>query len=391
MSDTWYAVENDTTDLPGLTVNDIPRGFPESVRVLVQGERLKVNPKNICGNFALNNGNMLVVRPKYQGIDPVSMLLYIHDSASAREIRDGSTELAEGDADMGLNRLSAMFSSSLIAFASRPKLFRRYSRKVDSEFATGRVDWVSTSLSSRRAEARPFKVTRPQPTFDISENRVIRTAAIKVQDLVPAGSIGSVVINKWARWEKVSLAEREDIRNVIKGLRSNNFGGSHSYYRNSLRLALVILGATGVDSGDSWETAGLVFRMPGLYEDFIRTGLMRKAVGTTLSIQKGFVTSSFLTASGETELIPDITVYRGGVVRAVLDVKYKEVDSKDLYQIYCYMTFAGLREAFIISPSATSERAVYTFDGKRITFLRLNSSSRSDIDELASRVLDLIA
>ena len=173
-------------------------------------------------------------------------------------------------------------------------------------------------------------------------------------------------------------------------MRTKNVGGSHSYYSNALGLSLVILQASGIDHGESWESDGYLFNMPGLYEDFVRTSLMRAAEPTALSVQKGFASSSFLLTNGEIELIPDLTIYRGGSIEAVLDVKYKVPDAKDLYQIYTYMQFARLNEAYIISPSVRTGDVVETFDGHRIKCLGLDSSSAIDVDALASRVIEAL-
>ena len=117
---------------------------------------------------------------------------------------------------------------------------------------------------------------------------------------------------------------------------------------------------------------------------------MRAAEPTALSVQKGFASSSFLLTNGEIELIPDLTIYRGGSIEAVLDVKYKVPDAKDLYQIYTYMQFARLNEAYIISPSVRTGDVVETFDGHRIKCLGLDSSSAIDVDALASRVIEAL-
>ena len=117
---------------------------------------------------------------------------------------------------------------------------------------------------------------------------------------------------------------------------------------------------------------------------------MRAAQPTTLSVQKGFASNSFLLTNGEVKLIPDITIYRGGSVQAVLDVKYKAPDAKDLYQVYSYMKFAQLSQAYIISPSVRTGSLAETFDGHRIMYLCLDSSSPLDVDKMATQVVNTL-
>ncbi|MDU7431809.1 MAG: hypothetical protein E7K76_13155, partial [Cutibacterium avidum] len=225
---------------------------------------------------------------------------------------------------------------------------------------------------------------------DIPENRIIKSAAKRVLGLLSSDAPGARVTHDWANWQASTFAGYDDIRKVSQMMRTKNVGGSHSYYSNALGLSLVILQASGIDHGERWESDGYLFNMPGLYEDFVRTSLMRAAEPTALSVQKGFASSSFLLTNGEIELIPDLTIYRGGSIEGVLDVKYKVPDAKDLYQIYTYMQFARLNEAYIISPSVRTGDVVETFDGHRIKGLGLDSSSAIDVDALASRVIEAL-
>ena len=107
--------------------------------------------------------------------------------------------------------------------------------------------------------------------------------------------------------------------------------------------------------------------MPGLYEDYIRTAFMRKSILKGLSCQKSFIPKSFLFSNGTCELEPDITIYNGSHPLAVLDVKYKVPDSKDYYQIFTYMKFAGLNKAFIISPFVRHNEVITAYDVARLS------------------------
>ena len=280
-----------------------------------------------------------------------------------------------------------MFSRELLSFSTKPKLFRRKPKMEYTSSAVGRISWAATSLRSYRGDAAPVLTRRLQPTFDIPENRVLRSAAKRVAQLLSNESPGARVVRDWAHWEAPASAQQEDIRKVSQILRKNDFGGSHSYYKNALKLSLIIPGASGVEAGDVWETNGILFNMPGLYEDFIRTSLMRNAEPTAFSVQKSFASNNFLLTNGEIELIPDITIYRGGSIRAVLDVKYKVPDSKDLYQVYTYMKFAQLDLAYIISPSVQTGQIVETFDAHRIIYLKLDSSAVAKVEGIASTIL----
>lgn len=87
------------------------------------------------------------------------------------------------------------------------------------------------------------------------------------------------------------------------------------------------------------------------------------------------------------ELIPDITIYEGTRIKAVLDVKYKAPDSKDFYQIYSYMQYAHLKEAFVISPAVEHEKTETVFDGSKVHFIRVDNSNASVLEFLAKKII----
>ena len=387
---TWHAVENEISALPGLTPADVPSGLPDNIRILLQGGVLQIQASNIAGNVPLLNGNRLVISPKHASLNPVSMLLYLHNSQSARLMDDAPSGYSSGSHDFGLSSLAEMLSRELLSLAAKPKLFRRKPILESTSSANGQINWPRTSLRARRGDAAPILTRRHRPTFDVPENRIIKSAANRILELLSNDTPGARVTHDWANWEASTFARYADIRKVTQMMRTTHVGGSHSYYSNALSLSLVILEASGVDHGESWESDGYLFNMPGLYEDFVRTSLMRAAQPTALSVQKGFASSSFLLTNGKIELIPDLTVYRGGTIKAVLDVKYKVPDAKDLYQIYTYMQFAHLNEAYIISPFIRTGDVVETFDGHQIKYLGLDSSSAVDVDALASRVIEAL-
>lgn len=109
---TWHAVENEISTLPGLTPADVPSGLPDNIRVLLQGGVLQILASNIAGNVPLLNGNRLVISPKHASLNPVSMLLYLHDSQSARLMDDAPSEYSSGSHEFSLSALAEMLSRS---------------------------------------------------------------------------------------------------------------------------------------------------------------------------------------------------------------------------------------------------------------------------------------
>ena len=129
----------------------------------------------------------------------------------------------------------------------------------------------------------------------------------------------------------------------------------------------------------------------GVVQGWITVGQVVAAVTTTMVMRIpiesfGFLLSDFLmavTVATRYWEVMDLPV-------SIADVKYKVPDAKDLYQIYTYMQFARLNEAYIISPSVRTGDVVETFDGHRIKCLGLDSSYAIDVDALASRVIEAL-
>ena len=180
---------------------------------------------------------------------------------------------------------------------------------------------------------------------------------------------------------------KEELQKLFSSLRNLKLGGAHAYYYTPLALALIILGIDDAGNTTSQDQS-ILFNMPGLYEDYIRTAFMRKCVLKGLSCQKSFIPKSFLFTNGTCELEPDITIYSGTQPLAVLDVKYKVPDSKDYYQIFTYMQYARLSNAYIISPCVKHNEVITAYNGSRIVNINVSKSDHVQLEKLAVEVID---
>lgn len=387
---TWSVRENETVDCPGLDLGDIPASLPENVRVLARGEQLQVSAKNVAGVVPLVGDRRLLIRPKVEQIDPIEMLLYLVDSNSSNASSAKTPQYALGSGSASLDLLVEAFAAELLKSASKPKKFKRVPRKSSGNVATGHVDWASSHLRLLRGQRESIMSTRPQPTFNIAENKLLVAAARRALPLLDRAQPSTSVVAKWARNPRIDGPSHSEVRRIEQELRTGRYGGSHSYYQTALQLALVIVGAVGVTQGSDLQSESILFNMPGLYEDFVRTALMRAAAPTTLAVRKGFIGGSYLFTDGVFELIPDAVVYEGGQVRAVLDAKYKEPDAKDFYQLYTYMRYADLDRAVILSPWVEDGKIMDTFDGKHVELVRVATSAPEALTSTAERIIGRI-
>lgn len=102
-------------------------------------------------------------------------------------------------------------------------------------------------------------------------------------------------------------------------------------------------------------------------------------------------TAVFMFSDGSCELELDITIYKGTDPTAVLDVKYKVLDSKDYYQIFTYMKYAKLSEAFVISPFVKHRSVMTAYDGSRITGINISQSINKDLETAALEIIEALS
>ena len=86
-------------------------------------------------------------------------------------------------------------------------------------------------------------------------------------------------------------------------------------------------------------------------------------------------------------MIPDIVIYDGTTIKAILDVKYKEPDSKDYYQIYSYMKYAETQKAYVISPVVMQDTEIATFDGGKLVYIRADNTEANNVEQIAEKMI----
>lgn len=250
----------------------------------------------------------------------------------------------------------------------------------------GRVDWIKTYRQQHSGKLDSVATTVRASSYDIPENALISAAAKKVIGLYPTGSEAFGLLFPWAEEAKKYRHSHAELFAFQAGLSERSLSGPHAYYYPPVMLAKIIL---GFDSAEMMpeEADTILFNMPGLYEEYIRTGFQRAGGQFGCRVQKGLTPRSFLFCDSACEMIPDIAVYDGIQVKAVLDVKYKAPDSKDYYQVFAYMKYAGLEAAYIISPEVEHAQVITAFDGSKVHLVRIDSSSGEALEETAKGII----
>lgn len=380
----WTITENEECECYGFTVDLLPKHVPVNLHVLYKDSRLYLQADGLAGIIPCKSGNSILIEPKCKGLHPFAMYEYINNLSLNQENHNSIDY--EGD-NIELQTLAQCFANELIAIQCRQRMFKRLPVKKARMVVKGKVDWARTARQLFSWQSEPIISTALEPTYDIPENEVISMAAEVCLPLFDHSTSEWKVLFSWCSMRYQRPLSKESLLKLKGSLRNSKISGAHAYYYTPIALALIILGID--DAGNaSAQDQSILFNMPGLYEDYIRTAFMRKSTLKGYSCQKSFIPRSFLFSNGTCELEPDITIYDGKKPIAVLDVKYKVPDSKDYYQIFTYMKYAKLKKAFVISPYVRHNEAVTAYDGSKIIGINVSKSIHTKLEEVAFDVIE---
>jgi len=382
----WTVKENEESLCAGMNETDIPTRIPGNLRILHKNSTYYTLAENIAGMIPFNNQHVLNIVPKYPHIDPIELLLYIHDMNIMVD-ENPAEQYGEGDGAVRLETLAQMFARELIAMQAKPVKFHRKATRINASSIKGRVDWPTTLRLQHQGKFNLITTTSSVPTIIIPENILIAQAARKALPLFARFTSEWEVLFHWSSMPVPQKLPASFFSRFDRALRQDQFSGAHGYYYRPVILAQAVLGFSGLAGGVDFTDDAILFNMPSLYEDFVRTAFQRQAHPLGLTCQKGFIPQSFLFLGGKCEMIPDIAIYYGANIKVLLDVKYKTPDSKDLYQLYSYVKYAGLSDAYIVSPGVKKDETIVSFDGCQIHMIHVGTSIPEQIEREARRVL----
>lgn len=383
----WVVTENSVGLCPGLQLNDLPEKIPSNIHIINRNNTLGILSENVAGILPCKNGNEIIIEPKYRHIQPTELLMYINNISG---ITLDEEKLIAGNSEFRLQKLADAFVEQLERIRFMPLKIKRKASGITSKAVIGRVDWVETYKNQKLGKNHEIVTTVHTASSDIPENIIIAAAAKRIISHFRSDSKEYAILFPWVKTADRFPYTNQQLFVMCQRLNRTSLSGAHAFYYPSVMLSKIILGFNGAEMV-AQENSGILFNMPGLYEAYIRTGFQRIAGKYGLSVQKGLSPRSFLFFNGECELIPDITVYEGTSIKALMDVKYKAPDSKDYYQIFSYMKYAGVETAYIISPAVTDERCITAFDGSRIIYICVDNSNASDLEIKAKTIIRGIA
>ena len=242
--------------------------------------------------------------------------------------------------------------------------------------------------------ALPVEVRYDEFTDDITENRLVKAAAVRLGRM----RLRSQQARRGLGWIAALLENVSPAEFVPNNVPEVRFDRLNEHYRDVVGLARLILrhSAFRPDRGKV-RAAGFLMDMNGVFQEFV-TRSVREALGVSESVflERAIGT---LDQEGKVGLKPDLTWWDGEACTFVGDAKYKNVTGErvpnaDLYQLLAYITALDLPGGLLIyAQGEEAETATYSVrsSGRRLEVAALDLSGTLDtvlerVDFLADKI-----
>ncbi|HEY8465206.1 MAG TPA: hypothetical protein VIL04_00225 [Solirubrobacterales bacterium] len=234
----------------------------------------------------------------------------------------------------------------------------------------------------------PLEITYDDYALDVPENRILRGAS----DLL----LRFPRLPATARKRLLRIrATLEDVEPATGPVPMPQITRLNRRYEPALRLALLILERASIttERGEI-RSVSFVFDMNQVFEDFLSAALS-EALRPHGGIVRLQYRREFLDHEQALRLKPDITWWRGGRIRAVVDAKYKQLKDErfpnaDAYQMLGYCAGLGQERGFLVYARDVDQRSRThrIRDGRTVLEVRAIDLEASP-DQVLKQVADL--
>jgi 5-methylcytosine-specific restriction enzyme subunit McrC len=249
---------------------------------------------------------------------------------------------------------------------------------------------VADQISRSSGLPLPLEITFDDYALDVPENQILRGA-------------GDLLL----RFPRVPAAARkrllrmrailEDVTPATGPVALPDITRLNLRYEPALRLAALILERASIatEAGDV-RSASFVFDMNQVFEDFLSTALTEALLphGGVVRLQ---YRREFLDHERALRLKPDITWWRRGHLKAVVDAKYKQLKDErfpnaDAYQMLAYCAGLAQERGFLVYARDPEQRSRThrVRDGRTMIEVRAIDLQATP-DEVLQQVSDLAA
>jgi 5-methylcytosine-specific restriction enzyme subunit McrC len=315
----------------------------------------------------------LRVRPKL----PIGRLFWL--LGHARNDRGWRPEPAELSTVQDLLPAMAVAFSTAVSRALAPGVLQGYRIAEEASYTLrGRLR-EADQLRRRLGLAVPLEVRYDDYSVDIPENQILRAAADQLRAVpgIPATArqglhrIGQTLANVTRLIAGAPLPPTTDTRLTAR-------------YRPALRLARLVLARHGTEHhAGGLRAAGFAFNLNQVFEDWLTAVLSQAFTDGTVVAQHPMT----LDAAGTVGMKPDITWWRNGTCRAVIDAKYKRSTANaDLYQMLAYCTTLGLPQGHLVYANDHAPRCEHQLTGAGVRVVAHGLDLAAPLEDLRAQI-----
>jgi len=331
----------------------------DEARALSESDFVNVRPTWINGEYAVKAGAKVGVLSFDEGLvvsvaPKLPMRRVVTLLCLASGLADWDDRLIEIDDSHALDVAIAEAFLNASERVMRLGIISSYFAVSDDlQSVKGRIDMNRYRL--RFGITLPVSVDYDDFGTNIIENRLIAGASRLLQRLpnLPA-NLHERLRRISAYLSDVVPAGRHEARNSVVFSRLN------SHYRPAVALARAVLEGASFDIGQGSRTSvGFTVNMNVLFEEFVGAMLTievrRHGVGTIVRKR-----SDFLDEGSTARIVPDLTWMEDNQPKAIIDAKYKSLDSQqaqeaDIYQAVAYSNGLGVEIGYLIYATEMAE------------------------------------
>ncbi len=352
------------------------------------GREGKYNLKPDSTVGAMEIGELSIrIQPKIPIHSLLFLLCYTLDAVEF----DGRSEFDESD------ELIKVVVKSFIAAARKAfslGLLRGYLTEEDAlTTVRGRIR-IDDQIRRRFGIAVPLEVRYDEFTEDITANRLIKAAAIRLRRLLIRSDQNSFQFDQHSqhglRWINATLGNVSHVEYQKNAVPEVTFDRLNAHYRQAINLSRLILQHTTFEAehGDVVAT-GFLVDMNKAFENFVFTALREKLQLSASQWKQG--KTVHLDKKKKIRLEPDLSWWNGENCLFVGDAKYKRTsgnsgaENSDIYQMLAYITALNLSSGLLIYAAGECDEVIHKVChvGKRIEVATLDLSGKPK-DILAS-------
>ena len=345
-------------------------------------DKYTINPRNYIG--LINTGEQIIhIAPKIGISRALFLITYALDPKNWRNTHTPASD------DLLLNEAIAIPFIHHTHNATRRHLLHGYQTIDDTLHGIkGRVRF-NDQLRRHQRLTVPIEVTYDEHTPDITENRILLSALVKLRRLRRLPRDQRHQLNRLIR----NFADVTPIAYHRHHIPTPHINRLNQHYAPALALAELILTNRTLELAPGSTTSNsLLFDMATVFETFVHTAL-REALGLTPhEFPRANQIRLFLDTASEVRLKPDISWWQHGTCDLIGDIKYKTTvsgdgNNADIYQALAYANATQLTNTTLVYAHTEQPTATHTTpDGctVHIEALNLEGTPQQVLDEIAA-------